>query len=149
MDFTNFRDDEDGMRMRLRPNLKPEKPASEEHKKKIRAGLSSLRDKFLLIFYGMNVSWLVIVVALLVEIDTLSFKVHGLFCGDSGCSETTLNPMSAFFLVFYFVLLAIQLICMLVHRWSSLLTYLSQTTLFIKDCGGRFDEFFSRSEALI
>ena len=128
----------------IKKYLYVEKPASEEHKKKIIDGLASLRDKFLLIFYGMNISWLVLVVALLVEIDTLSFQVQGLFCGNSGCGTTTLNPMSAFFLVFYFVLLGIQLLCMMVHRWSSLLTYLSQVTLFIKDFG-QFDKFMGRA----
>ena len=41
--------------------------------------------------------------------------------------ESAIHPMNLFFLLFYIIVMVLQFVCMLVHRWTTLITILSET----------------------
>ena len=129
---------------------------NEHHKEALRAE----RNSFLTIFFGLNLAWMVLMVVVEIEGSKLGFSLSSLFETDekvcpvdesvnvvtvSPSNETCLygfcgypckyseqNPLSFMFLVFYLVLLIIQFVSMLSHRWSSILTYYSLKNTSVK-----------------
>ena len=90
----------------------------------INGKLMKLRNDFLLIFFGMNLIWLVLMIVLKIESEDLNVTItingynsDGAFCGNP-CTNTSHNMLALAFLIFYFVLITIQFICMLAHRWT-------------------------------
>ena len=57
-------------------------------------------------------------------------------CYNLTTSETdrlfNINPINLLFLIFYLSIISIQLICMLIHRWSTIITLLGKTKLFFE-----------------
>ena len=101
--------------------------AKAKAKKDFESSLLGLRNQFLTGFFGLNLAWLVLMVVVDLESEQLSVNISfnsESFCGPP-CTKSSQNPLSFAFLLFYLVLLTIQFLCMVIHRWGSLITYIS------------------------
>ena len=125
---------------------------TEDQNKQHKEALRAERNSFLTIFFGLNLAWMVLMLVVEIEGNKLGFSLSNFFVtteetcpveesvtvSPSPSNETCLygfcgypckyneqNPLSFMFLLFYLVLLIIQFVSMLSHRWSSVLTYFS------------------------
>lgn len=123
---------------KMRPSEKRDYQAKQ---KSDSSDLFALRSQFLTIFFGLNVTWLILNLVIEIELQDDNFvfsdpmhlfdsckgkynetSVEQEFL--SGCEDSTINPLSFFFLLGYLILLSIQFVCMLYHRWSMFLLYI-------------------------
>lgn len=79
-----------------------------------------LRNNYLSLLLIMNTVWLTINLAVKYSYDVVSIKTKGVFCQDlSQCPKVEIQPFSFLFLIFYFLVMSLQWLCMVKHRIGS------------------------------
>ena len=108
----------------------------EEHKKKIEKDLLQLRNKVCLAFLLMNALFVTIVYTLTEvnkqEHGTLSVKIPCQTNSDSGYGQGHIEPISFAFTAVFGIMLFVQFVCMLFHRYSTLLHVISSSEINFK-----------------
>lgn len=108
----------------------------EEHKKKIEKDLLQLRNKVCLAFLLMNALFVTIVYTLTEvnkqEHGTLSVKIPCETNSDSGYGQGHIEPISFAFTAVFGIMLFVQFVCMLFHRYSTLLHVISSSEINFK-----------------
>ncbi|ELT98539.1 hypothetical protein CAPTEDRAFT_177712 [Capitella teleta] len=108
------------------------------HENKIQRDLITLRNNAAFLFFMLNFLWLFIIFLLQVVQDqlkdTLYIRVpkHG-----GGTEDKHFEPLSVAFLVFFAMIILIQFISMLFHRYGTFLHILSSTSL--RCCRQRYE----------
>ncbi|XP_076822108.1 chitin synthase chs-1-like [Clavelina lepadiformis] len=90
--------------------------------------LKDLRNGMTGAYYLANALWLSLNYALQLAITDIAIILR------IGGSNVAVNPVQFAFLIFFLVILLIQFICMLSHRWSTALHLLSNTSLKCNGC---------------
>ncbi|XP_065323684.1 chitin synthase chs-2-like [Gordionus sp. m RMFG-2023] len=99
---------------------------SEEKKKEIADGLIQLRNKSAFGFLLANLIFIIVILMLQMNKESLHVKWY-----ISGSKKyLKLEPLSLALLAFFVIILGIQFIAMLFHRWNTLLHILASTELF-------------------
>ena len=108
----------------------------EEHKKKVEKDLLQLRNKVCLAFLLMNALFVTIVYTLTEvnkqEHGTLSVKIPCQTNSDSGYGQGHIEPISFAFTAVFGIMLFVQFVCMLFHRYSTLLHVISSSEINFK-----------------
>ena len=117
------------------------KPANQTQKEKdeLTASLKELRDQFCLAFFLFNFAWILITymisrafVTTGTELKfTIPIQTASLNCSAENLAlnnaESAIHPMNLFFLLFYIIVMGLQFMCMLLHRWETIKTILAET----------------------
>lgn len=108
----------------------------EEHKKKVEKDLLQLRNKVCLAFLLMNALFVTIVYTLTEvnkqEHGSLSIKIPCHTNSDSGYGQGHIEPISFAFTAVFGLMLLVQFVCMLFHRYSTLLHVISFSEINFK-----------------
>jgi chitin synthase len=121
----------------------------EEHKKKVEKDLLQLRNKVCLAFLLMNALFVTIVYTLTEvnkqEHGTLSVKIPCQTNSDSGYGQGHIEPISFAFTAVFGIMLFVQFVCMLFHRYSTLLHVISSSEInFKKKAFCNFEKFLRK-----
>ena len=96
---------------------------------KIKVDLKTLRNNAAFLFFMLNFLWLFIIFLLQVVQDQLKETLYIRVPRRDGTEEKHFEPLSVAFLVFFALIILIQFISMLFHRYGTFLHILASTSL--------------------
>ena len=99
------------------------------HEAKIKRDLKSLRNNAAFLFFMLNFLWLFIIFLLQIVQDQLKDTLYIRVPKRGGIEEKHFEPLSVAFLVFFAMILLIQFVSMLFHRYGTFLHILASTSL--------------------
>ncbi len=106
------------------------------HEAKIKRDLRTLRNNAAFLFFMLNFLWLFIIFLLTVVQDQLKDTLYIRVPKRGGTEEKHFEPLSVAFLVFFAMIILIQFISMLFHRYGTFLHILASTSL--RCCSKRY-----------
>ncbi|XP_077971753.1 uncharacterized protein LOC144425870 [Styela clava] len=95
-----------------------------EDKKRIQSDLITLRNKMTGAYFLINSLWIVLTFSLTLAIQDINITFN-----DRNGNEIVLQPLSFLFLIFFLVILLIQFVTMLIHRWSTFVHLMAATVI--------------------
>ena len=107
------------------------------HEAKLKVDLRSLRNNASFLFFMLNFLWLFIIFLLQVVQDQLKETLYIRVPKRGSTEEKHFEPLSVAFLVFFALIILIQFISMLFHRYGTFLHILASTTL--RCCAKKFE----------
>lgn len=99
------------------------------HEAKIKNDLKTLRSNAAFLFFMLNFLWLFIIFLLQVVQDQLKDTLYIRVPKRNGTEERHFEPLSVAFLVFFAMIILIQFVSMLFHRYGTFLHILASTNL--------------------
>src|SRR6218665_564237 len=99
------------------------------HEAKIRKDLKTLRNNAVFLFFMLNFLWLFIIFLLQIVQDQLQDTLYIRVPKRGGTDEKHFEPLSVAFLVFFALIILIQFVSMLFHRYGTFLHILASTGL--------------------
>ena len=103
--------------------------ADTQHENKIINDLKALRNNAAFLFFMLNFLWLFIIFLLQVVQDQLKDTLYIRVPKRGGTEEKHFEPLSVAFLVFFAMIILIQFVSMLFHRYGTFLHILASTSL--------------------
>ncbi|XP_077968967.1 chitin synthase chs-2-like isoform X2 [Styela clava] len=101
---------------------------------RIKDDLIQLRNKMTGAYFLINGLWIVLTFSLTLAIQDINITFY-----DKNGNEIVLQPLAFLFLIFFLIILVIQFLTMLVHRWSTFVHLMSVT-----DFGFRTNRYGSK-----
>ena len=99
------------------------------HEAKIKRDLKTLRNNAVFLFFMLNFLWLFIIFLLQIVQDQLQDTLYIRVPKRGGIEEKHFEPLSVAFLVFFAMIILIQFVSMLFHRYGTFLHILASTGL--------------------
>ncbi|XP_077967973.1 chitin synthase-like [Styela clava] len=128
----------DLIEMYLSP-LNKSDPEQQKLKKKLEKQLKDLRNQMTAGYFFINSIWIVLTFSLTMVIQDVNITFY-----DKYGNVIVLNPLAFLFLIFFAVILIIQFVSMLFHRWITFLHLMAQTSFSwndVQDQKAKMDEY--------